>query len=329
MRTKLAIALLAPLVLLAGCGGSKHAQTFNGAVVPWIASQPSQLAPRTPVSTPCKADDLAVHGQVSFQDNGQGGAIAVVALKYNGKQPCRLDGRPSVKLVKHGGPKQVNAPMARPPLTFPDTAYPLSSLDAIRPGEYVGLTISWSNWCDPKIPGVKRVAPSSVRFTLANGTGHVDGDYNAVPQCLNAKQPSTIEVSPWETAKVTPTPAWTASTASVTASVADAPVHGTRGQLLHFTVVLKNTSREPIRFDRCPPYVQQLVPEGQVEVHMLNCAGAKPIEPGKSEGFAMQVRVPKNAPLGGNGLFWALDPFGAKEPQLSARAIIDRAGADH
>jgi hypothetical protein len=28
--------------------------------------------------------------------------------------------------------------------------------------------------------------------------------------------------------------------------------------------------------------------------------------------------------LGGNGLFWALDPFGSKQPQLNARAVVDR-----
>jgi hypothetical protein len=71
-------------------------------------------------------------------------------------------------------------------------------------------------------------------------------------------------------------------------------------------------------------YVQQLVPACQIDVHVLNCARAKPIGPGKREGFAMQIRVPKNAPAGGNGLFWGLDPFGAKTPAINARATIDR-----
>ena len=37
----------------------------------------------------------------------------------------------------------------------------------------------------------------------------------------------------------------------------------------------------------------------------------------------MQLRVPKDAPLGANGLFWELDPFGARAPQLHARVTID------
>jgi hypothetical protein len=38
----------------------------------------------------------------------------------------------------------------------------------------------------------------------------------------------------------------------------------------------------------------------------------------------MQVHVPQDAPLGANGLFWELDPFGAHAPQLHARVTIDR-----
>jgi hypothetical protein len=323
MRRKLAIALVAPLVFMAGCGGSKKADPkVDGPVVPWISSEPAELVERSPASTPCQAADLAVKGQVDFVANGQGGGIAVVALQNKGKQECRLEGRPSVRLVKSGGPEQVNAPIERPPVIFPDTAYPLSSLLALRPGEVAGLTVTWTNWCDPQIPGKKRLAPSAVRITLPNGTGHVDADYNAVPPCLDANRPSTIEVSPWETAKVKPLPPWT--TATLTASVPNQPVRAKRGDLLRFVVVLQNKSRETVRFDRCPSYVQQLVPAGQVEVQVLNCDHAKPIAPGEREAFAMAIRVPKNAPLGGNGLFWALDPFGSKQPQLNARAVVDR-----
>src|SRR5215475_3194920 len=324
MRRLLAMALVTPLVLIAACGGSNSADLkVDGPVVPWIPNQPAELAQRTPASAPCQAADLAVHGQVDFVSNGKGGGIAVIALENKGKQECRLEGRPSVKLVHRGEPKQVNAPIDRPPVIFPDTAYPLSSLLAVQPGEVAGLTVTWTNWCDPQIPGKKRVAPSAVRITLPNGTGSVDADYNAVPACLDPKSPSTIEVSPFETAKVKPTPPWTTANGAIKASVANQPVHGKPGQNLEFTVVLENTSHETVRFDRCPSYVQQLVPAGQVEVHVLNCAHAQPLAPGKREAFAMQIRVPENAPVGGNGLFWGLDPFGAKAPTINARATID------
>jgi hypothetical protein len=38
----------------------------------------------------------------------------------------------------------------------------------------------------------------------------------------------------------------------------------------------------------------------------------------------MRVRVPQNALLGANGLFWELDPFGGRAPQVHARGAIDR-----
>jgi hypothetical protein len=322
MRSKLVAALVAPLLLIVGCGGSDKdaAPKFDGPVVPWVAKQPPEMANRAPVSTPCKAADLGVHGQVDFEAYGNGGGIAVIALQNQSKAECQLDGTPRVKLVKDGGPQQVNTALQRPPLIFPDTAYPLSALHAIRPGEYVGLTVTWTNWCDPQIPGKTRVPPSAVRITLPNGTGHVDANYNAVPPCSDPKSPSSLGVSPFETAKIKATAPWTSAT--VTASVPDQPVHARAGEVLHFDVVLKNTSHTPVTFDRCPSYVQQLVPMGQVEAHVLNCSAAKPIAPGKSEAFAMAIRVPKNAPVGGNGLFWALDAFGSKSPQLNARATV-------
>src|SRR3954447_11005038 len=99
MRTKLVMALLAPVVLMAGCGGSKQAALkFDGPVVPWVSAQPSELAERTPVSTPCRSADLAVHGDVQFAPYGNGGGIAVVALQNKGKQECRLEGQARVKL---------------------------------------------------------------------------------------------------------------------------------------------------------------------------------------------------------------------------------------
>jgi hypothetical protein len=59
-------------------------------------------------------------------------------------------------------------------------------------------------------------------------------------------------------------------------------------------------------------------------VVVVTCCAARPIARGKRLAFAMQLRVPNDAPLGGNGLFWALDPFGTRGPQVHARVTVDR-----
>ncbi len=76
------MALVTPLVLVAACGGSNTRDLkVDGPVVPWIATQPAELAERTPASVPCQAADLAATGQVEFTSNGKGGGIAVIALR--------------------------------------------------------------------------------------------------------------------------------------------------------------------------------------------------------------------------------------------------------
>jgi hypothetical protein len=312
------------LVLAGGCssGSKKESPKAVGPAVPWTSAQPPQVAERTPAGTPCRAADLKVQGQVSFVAMLQGG-IALVTIRNRGTHPCRLAGRPRVRFVKNGGPEQVQRQIPPTPSNFPETAYPRSALLALRPGEAGAVTISWDNWCDPIVQGKPHVPPSAVRITLPDGGGSVDADYNAVPACLDPSKPTTIGVSVFQPTLI-PGERQPWSTAFLRAVVPNQPVHARRGGVLRFRVVLTNLSHTTARFDRCPAYVQQLAPSGKVEVYDLNCAAARPIAPGKRLAFAMQVRVPQDAPFGGNGLFWALDPFGARGPQVHARVIVDR-----
>jgi hypothetical protein len=213
-------------------------------------------------------------------------------------------------------------PIPPTPTEFPDTAYPPSSLLDLRPGESAAVTISWDNWCERKVPGVKHVPPSAVRITLPGGRGHVDAGYNAVVQCLDPSSPSTVGVSVFQPTLVPQQRPW--SRALLTAKVPGQPLHARRGGILRYRIVLKNYSSTPLRFDRCPPYVQQLVPKGRVQVYDLNCAATHRVAPGKTIAFAMQIRVPTSSPPGSNGLFWELDPYGARAPQTHARVIVGR-----
>src|SRR3954471_10666918 len=141
MRMKSAIALVAPLVLMVACGGSKDAaQKFDGPVVPWSSAQPAQLAERSPASTQCRAADLAIQGDVTFAPYGNGGGIAVVALQNKGKQACRLEGGPRVQFVKPGGPKQGKPGLGRPAVILPGPRFPVLGAPRNRPGEFAGLT---------------------------------------------------------------------------------------------------------------------------------------------------------------------------------------------
>jgi hypothetical protein len=280
MRAQVALVLLA--VLVAGCSSDSKKQAVAPAV-PWTSETPPQVAERTPVSTPCRAADLDVRGQVKFVP--------------------RLDGGIALVVVRNKG-------------------YPASSLLALRPGDLGALTISWDNWCDPLVKGKPHVPPSAVRITLPGDRGSLSADYNAVVPCVDPNAPSTIGVSVFQPSLIPAGRPWTS--AFLRASVPGQPVHARRGGILHYRVVLKNDSKTTARFDHCPAYIQQLAPRGKVEAYDLNCSAARSIAHGQSLAFAMRVRVPRDAPLGPNGLFWELDPFGIRAPQLHARVTIDR-----
>jgi hypothetical protein len=320
--TRIVVVLLL-LALAAGCSSSskKSKAEALGPAVPWTSTRPAQVAERAPAPSACAAADLKVQGQVTFVPNLEGG-IALVTLRNSGRRTCRLSGRPRVRFVKNGGPVQVQRQIPPTPSNFPETTYPASALLALRPGETGALTITWDNWCDPVIAGKPHLPPSAVRITLPGGRGSIDADYNAVPRCLDPSRPTTIGVSLFQPSLVPRARAW--SGVFLRAEIPNQPLHVRRGGILHFRVVLTNASHTAARFGHCPAYVQQLAPSGRVEVYDLNCSAAHPIAPGKRLAFAMQMRVPNDAPFGGNGLFWALDPFGARGPQAHARVTVDR-----
>ena len=288
--------------------------------VPWTSEKPPEVAERAPAAARCRAEDLAVRGQVKFVPRLEGG-IALVQLRNHGTRACRLTGRPRVRFVKDGGPVQVQRPTPTTPTQFPDATFPPSSLLALRPGEAGDVTVTWDNWCDPVVEGKPHLPPKALRITLPAG-GSVDADYNAVPPCLDPNAPTTIGVSRFQPDLIPAGPRWT--DAFLHASIPGRPVHGRRGGTLRFRVVLTNDSSAEVAFERCPGYIQQLAPRGKLEVYELNCRAAHPIGSGKGLAFAMRLRVPRDAPLGANGLFWELDPFGARSPQAHARVIIDR-----
>lgn len=319
--------ILVAAIAVAGCASSHGRQRTSTtaappvAAVPWTATLPPQLAHRARAATRCRASQLRLPDQVRFVPRLNGG-IALVTLRNAGRHACRLTGRPRVQFVHKGlPPAQVQTKIAPTPSTFPDVPYPASSLLGLQPGEEGAVTVTWDNWCDPT-RGKNRKPPSAIRVTLPNGGGSLDADYNAVPQCIDPATPSTIGVSVFQPSLVPSGRPWT--DAFLRASIPGLPLRARRGGVLRFDVVLANLSQTAARFTRCPAYAQQLAPAAPLQVYSLDCPAAHPIAPGASLAFAMRVEVPRNAPLGHNGLFWMLDPFGQRGPELNVRVDVRR-----
>lgn len=193
---------------------------------------------------------------------------------------------------------------------------------ALPPGGAAVLGVDWRNWC---VPGAGRspkplVPPRAVRVTLP-GAGSIDVNYDAVPACDNAAEPSTVSVRPFAPAPLAASTPWTS--AELKASIVDARP-APRGSTAQFGVRLANASSAPVTFEHCPLFVEALAPSGGPEAHQLNCTAATPIPPGGSLTFAMRIQVPKSAPLGNNGLFWELDPTGAQGPELVSGLTVTR-----
>jgi uncharacterized protein DUF4232 len=321
------LAVLSLVAVAAGCSSSdKPGPSAAAAVdaVPWVATRPAALvqAERTTTAAPCRASSLAISGVVQFTPNGQsGGGLAFVPIRNIGTRPCSLTGRPTVRMVKRGGPQQQIVPIAEIPPQWPGVSLPASMLRSVRPDEAAALAVEWTNWCDFPVKGKPHVPPSALRVTLPHGRGSISADYNAVPQCVEPKEPSQIAVGPFQPATVPVGQPFTS--AVLRASFSEQPLHARRGDVLDYRVVLRNASQTPASFETCPSYVQLLAPAGHIEAYKTNCRAAHPIVPGKPLVLDMRLRVPKKAPLGPNGLFWELDPFGGQQPQANGRVIVD------
>ena len=317
---------------IAGCS-SAHAtaQARPEHVIAWDGTVPSQLVTRQdPPAAPCRASMLRVVGSGFQFVAGAVGGTGAVALRNIGPGPCRLTGRPTVRLV--GAPRapaqrQVDLPAEVP--AFPEVLEPAATLQALPPGSTATLSIEWSNWCVPGAAGSAKpqVPPSAVRITLGRGLGSLDADYNAVPDCETPGQPSAIGVRPFAPSPLPTTQPWT--TANVKATIQPqggrgATLTGKRGQVARFVIRLHNESATPVRFDGCPLLAENLAPSGQIEIHQLNCRSASSISPGGSLFFEMLIHVPASAPPGKNGLFWELDPTGAQYPEAVSGLVVSR-----
>ena len=327
MRTFVAIALAG---LLAGCssGGAGQGPTDRGPVVPWDGTVPTQLQPSTVApATACRAGQLRVVGPgFAFAPTLAGGS-GTVTVRNAGPAACRLTGRPTVRLVgARPTPPQRDVALPAQQPEFPNLAAPDTTLLALPPGGMATLAVDWRNWCLPSDGGAKPVPPRAVRISLPGARGELDAEYNAVPQCDAPGRPSTLGVHPWQPAPLPTTPPWSATAVLAKIEPLDGPgpIVGRRGAVVRYAVRLRNPGTAPVTFERCPLVVEMLAPSGSVEGHQLNCAAAGVLAAKGSVRFEMRIRVPVDAPIGPNGLFWELDPTGAQGPEAVGRVIVGR-----
>jgi hypothetical protein len=284
--------------------------------------------PHGAVARPCRASDVRFQGNGFIFQATVVGAAASLQLRNNGTRACRLTGRPVVRFV--GAPKAPPQRQVALPLRarqFPQILRPAATLRALTPGAEATLSITWSNWCVPGAAGSTRpqLPPRAVHVTLPDGGGSLDVPYNAVTSCTRPGAPSTIGVRPLQPAGLPNGRPWTTEPLSakvLTLGGTAGLLHGVRGSVLRYSVLLHNESTDTLSFTRCPLVAEMLAPNGTVEAHQLNCAGSNHVRPGGAIRFEMRLHVPTDAPLGANGLFWEMDPLGAQAPEVVSRVIV-------
>ena len=70
-------------------------------------------------------------------------------------------------------------------------------------------------------------------------------------------------------------------------------------------------------------YIEQVVP-GPQQVYVLNCRPAGTLAPGATVLFAMELRIPANAPLRNSSLTWELAPKTYQAPFAPAAVWVTR-----
>ena len=95
-----------------------------------------------------------------------------------------------------------------------------------------------------------------------------------------------------------------------------------RGGVLRFRVALTNRESSPFAFADCPVYVERVATAHFRDSYVLNCKEAGAFAPGERKVFAMELRVPADAPLGRQSLMWILGPQTYDNPWVPATILV-------
>ena len=299
-------------------------------VIPWLDQRPVKASAHPPLAPACTA--AALHAQL-FLQGATGSLVGGVDLLNTSSTPCSLLGWPTVSFtgVAAASVQLQVTQIPRSPQPPDVLADPLGSLRALAPGKSASVYLRWGNWCGPLTAptGSTRTPPDGLQLTF-EGSSSLVLPLSQAPYCYAPKAPSVLEIAPFSpTASHLPESSRLPLRATI---VGPRPVYvkphlralpAHRGQLLRYRVALTNTGSRPFRFatTSCPDYIEQIIPS-PAQLYILNCSPAGTIAPGATVLFAMQLRVPENAPLRNTGLSLELAPRTYQAPFASAAVWI-------
>jgi uncharacterized repeat protein (TIGR01451 family) len=296
----------------------------TGRVIPWSGLRATPIPAPTPPSAPagirpCTSDDLVARFAGWGASPGSDGPLAgALRLGNRSSSSCWLRGVPAVRLLSASG----EIPAVTPPMRYDAGAgpemFPFALLPANTPDpeRVAWLTVSWSNWCGADVRPVAIVVRNAqlpeIRVAV-NGIERIDGQAARMPRCDDRGGPALLAAGGFESYErpgPSPTPWVDRGTLEV---IADQPLRGRPGELVHYRVTLRNTGAIPVTFDECPVFTQH-IPAGTFIVPqirwILPCAGVPRIDRGQSATFDMEILVPPDAGVGRNTLLWGMQAPG-------------------
>ena len=204
-RQRWVAALVAIGIALAGIGVASlvfggHTATPAARISrpkPSAMASPPSSHPSNPGSVsfgplePCTAAQLSGGADTAFVQGATQSLIGSIVVVNHGSMPCRLSGRPSVRMIGPNGELSVQI-TSEAPL---GAASPGRVI--VAPGRPAEVTIRWTNWCGPP------VRLDQIGFQLWIGRSQrafvvgLAGEGQTTPICGSRKYPSTLGVSRW------------------------------------------------------------------------------------------------------------------------------------
>lgn len=257
----------------------------------WRLPQPRPI-PYSASAPLCKARALRVHP--GRHGAATGHLLEEFVFTNIGQATCMLRGYPAVRGRGSDGKLVVLRPRH-------GTFFGQLVAADLKSGGHSFLDFETDDVCAPP----KAVVYHDLRFTLSGG-GEVSGGTTTLSLVCGLAM-SQFGLPARYTGSTPPAPG-TVSSLQVDIKL---PATVRRGANLTYVVTLANHSRRAVRFNAtsCPGYTQGLY-TNSVQVrgsYRLNCRSIRVIPTGEARGFAMKLRVPRNATLGFAKLGWNLD----------------------